>query len=510
MENSPGEKSASGSVFRPGDDEIEKGLACLLKDGVAGQCMVVLTSGAFLVAFAIELGASNLEIGLLAAIGPLAQLLQLPGIYIVELIRKRKAISVVMVWFNRACWTAAALTPFFLSQQRALAVFLMLMLLASSAGAISSCSWNSWIRDLVPENIMGKYFARRMRLGIGAGIFLSLAAAGYLDVSKGWFGESVVYSYSLLFLVGAAAGIVSVMYLSRVPDVPMESTGQKTGYMAAVLAPLRDGNFRKLIGFLCSWSFAANLAAPFFMVYMLRRLGLSMSLVIGLSLLGQIANFAFLNIWGSFVDRFSSKSVISVCGPLMIFSFLGWTFTTLPGRHFLTIPLLAFLHILTGTASAGMVLGSSNIALKMAPRGKSTSYLAANTVFVSLAAGAGPVLGGKFADFFYERELSWNLEYISPHGIFTLSTLNIQQWDFFFLSAFIIGLYSLHRLRKVVEEGEVHRKVVARNFMLEVRRQARTLSSMEGLRQMVTFPFGMFRELKEASSFPIADRQEEK
>jgi len=41
--------------------------------------MGILTGGAFLVAFAVKLGASNLVIGLLAAIGPLSQLLQLPG-----------------------------------------------------------------------------------------------------------------------------------------------------------------------------------------------------------------------------------------------------------------------------------------------------------------------------------------------------------------------------------------------------------------------------------------------
>jgi len=47
-----------------------------IKDGVASQAMGVLTGGAFLIAFAIKLGASNFVIGLLAAIGPLSQLLQ--------------------------------------------------------------------------------------------------------------------------------------------------------------------------------------------------------------------------------------------------------------------------------------------------------------------------------------------------------------------------------------------------------------------------------------------------
>lgn len=476
--------------------ELQKGLNYLVKDGVAAQSMVVLTSGAFLIAFAIELGASNLQIGLLAAIGPLAQLLQIPGIYIVETVRRRKSISLAAVWFNRVCWIAVAFVPLVFSGESALSALLLLMVLASSATAISTCSWNSWIRDLIPDKIMGKYFARRMRLGIGAGMFLSLAAAVFLDFSKNLFGQPAVYSYSMLFLAGAGAGIASVLYLGKVPDVPMEDKNGRISLVRSITAPLKDVNFRKLVGFLCSWSFAANLAAPFFMVYMLRRLGLSMSMVVGLSLLGQLSNYAFLMIWGHFIDRFGNKSVLSLCGPLMICSFLGWTFTTLPGPHALTIPLLALLHIIVGIASSGMVLGSSNIAFKMAPRGQATAYLAANTVFVSLAAGAGPVLGGKFADFFYERELSWTLEYTTPYETFSLPTLNIQQWDFFFVLAFIIGLYSLHRLKKVVEVGEVDRRVVAGHLMIEIRRQVRILSSMEGLKQMATFPFGLMRELK--------------
>lgn len=485
--------------------QLEQGLNYLTKDGVAAQCMVVLTSGAFLIAFAIELGASNFQIGLLAAIGPLAQLLQIPGIYIVETVRNRKKISLVMVWLNRICWIAVAFVPFFYSGETALTAFLLLMILSSSATAISTCSWNSWIRDLVPDKIMGEYFARRMRLGIGAGIFLSLAAAVFLDLSKNWFGQSPVYSYSILFLAGAGAGITAVLYLGRVPNVPMADANGRISLLHSILEPLKDANFRKLIGFLCSWSFAANLAAPFFMVYMLRRLGLSMSMVVGLSLLGQLSNYTFLMIWGRFIDRFSNKSVLSVCGPLMIGSFLGWTFTTMPGPHFLTIPLLAFLHIIVGVAASGMVLGSSNIAFKMAPRGKATSYLAANTIFVSIAAGTGPMLGGKFADFFYERELSWTLEYTTPYETFTLPTLNLQQWDFFFVLAFIIGLYSLHRLRKVTEVGEVGRKIVAGHLMIELRRQIRILSSVEGLRQMVTFPFGLIRELKKEHKIEMAE-----
>jgi hypothetical protein len=50
--------------------------------------------------------------------------------------------------------------------------------------------------------------------------------------------------------------------------------------------------FRRLIIFLSSWNFAANLAAPFFTVYMLKSLGFSMTKVLALTIASQLSNLA--------------------------------------------------------------------------------------------------------------------------------------------------------------------------------------------------------------------------
>ena len=220
-----------------------------------------------------------------------------------------------------------------------------------------------------------------------------------------------------------------------------------------------------------------------------------MSFIIVLSIISQVFNFLFLKLWGKYTDRFSNKSVLAISCPLLIFSILAWTFTTMPEKYFLTIPLLVAIHVVMGLASAGVSLASGNISLKLAPKGKATAYLAANTIANSIAAGIAPILGGKFADFFSGRQLDWTLRYTSPGGEFVLPTLNFQQWDFFFAFAFLIGLYALHRLAMVKEEGEVEEKIVAQELFTEVRTQVRTLSSVEGVKQMISFPIAMVRNI---------------
>ena len=477
------------------EHQVQSGLAYVIKDGVASQAMGTLTGGAFLVAFAIKLGASNFVIGLLAAIGPLAQLLQLPSIFLVEKVRNRRAVTVVAAALTRLSWLLIALIPFLLAGQIRLTVLLVSIIVASAFGAVSGCSWNSWMRDLIPQNILGSFFSKRMRIATGVAIALSVLAAVYLDLWKKLLPKYELQAYSILFLVGFGIGMLGVYFLARTPEKRMPSTQEKPRILRLLAQPFKDANFRKLIAFLASWNFAVNLAGPFFMVYMLRRLGLSMSFIIALSIVSQVMNFAFLKVWGKFTDRFSNKSVLAISGPLFMFSILAWTFTTMPEKYFLTVPLLVAIHVVMGIASAGVSLASGNIGLKLAPQGQATSYLATNTIVNSVAAGIAPILGGKFADFFAGRELAWTLKYTTPGRQFVLPTLNLQQWDFFFALAFLVGLYSLHRLAMIEEVGEVEEKVVVNELFAEVRSQARILSSVEGLRQMVSFPFSVLRNV---------------
>ena len=459
------------------ENQIQFALKNIIRDGVASQAMGILTGGAFLIAFAVKLGASNFVIGLLAAIGPLSQLLQLPSIFLVEKIRNRRMITVVAAGLSRLCWLVIALSPFIFPAKIAIAVLLILLIAVSAFGAIAGCSWNSWMRDLIPEKIMGSFFSKRMRIAVGVGIGLSILAE--------------LAGYSILFFVGFAAGMIGLLFLAKTPETKMPPILEKQKMLKLLLQPFKDENFRKLIAFMCSWNFAVNLAGPFFMVYMLKRLSLSMSFIIGLSIVSQVFNFLFLKLWGRYTDRFSNKSVLAISCPLFLVSILAWTFTTMPEKYILTIPLLVLIHIVMGLSSAGVSLASGNISLKLAPKGSATAYLAANTIANSIAAGIAPILGGKFADFFSGRQLDWVLKYTSPGGEIVLPTLNLQQWDFFFAFAFLVGLYALHRLAMVKEQGEVEEKIVAQELFTEVRTQVRTLSSVEGLRQMVSFPFAI-------------------
>ena len=72
------------------ENDVQSGLRSFMKDALATQTMNSLTAPTLIVAFALLLGASNFAIGLLAAIPLLAQLVQIPAIYLVEKCQVRR------------------------------------------------------------------------------------------------------------------------------------------------------------------------------------------------------------------------------------------------------------------------------------------------------------------------------------------------------------------------------------------------------------------------------------
>ena len=493
----PGLRARLRAHFATDDDMSpatrREGLRWWFRNAFGSQAMDTLTVGAFLTAFALELGATTIAIGLLAAIPHLTQVLQIAGVYLDDRWRNRRVISVLFTALSRPMFLLMAAAAFVQPATLALALFGAAFALRYALTALMSCSWNSWIRDLVPDERRGNLTGRRLALMSGVSIVLGLLAAVFVDAWKAYAIGPPTIPYAILFALAFLGGMASTYCMARMSEPTPAPGSSEVALLARLRHPFYDANYRRLLAFVATWNFAINLAAPFFMVHMLKRLELDLWLVMVLTILSQLMNLAVLRRWGDIADRFSNKAVLRVCAPLFIGCIFAWAFTTFPERHALTIPLLIVLHMLTGVATAGVTLASGNIAMKLAPRGDATAYLASNSLVISLAAGVAPVIGGLLAHFFTERELSLILRWRTPEGAHQFDTLSISQWDFFFVIAAAVGMVAVILLRRVREVGEVDEKVVLSEMYLQARRFVQNLSSIAGLAQAGELPFGKLR-----------------
>ena len=176
-----------------------------------------------------------------------------------------------------------------------------------------------------------------------------------------------------------------------------------------------------------------------------------MTMVIVLTTASQLSNLAALGLWGSLIDRFSNRAVLEISAPLFLGCTLAWTFTGIAWMQPMTPYLLFAVHVLMGIATAGVALASGNIAMKLSPAGQATGFLAASSVVSATCAAIAPIIGGLCADFFAAHELTLAFTWKGGADQVTVQVLDFHSWTFLFGLAFVVGLYSLHRLSFVRE-----------------------------------------------------------
>ena len=450
-----------------------------------------ITSSAFLVAFALVLGANNFQIGIVASIPLITDVFQIPAVWIIEKFRHRKIIVFTTWLIAQLLWVPIALLPFIMEIPGAAAISMLIGLMAVRGilNAFTNCGWSSWMRDLIPQKIVGSYFARRLSLATIVSIVLGLGAAFFLDY---WdeLGGGVI-GYSCVLLIGLVFfGLASPAFTAFVPEPKMlPVTGPRLPFLKTVTKPLRDRNYRQLMKFLMFWGFASSMALPFFEVFMLRDLNLSILIVVILAVITEIFIVISLRFWGPLSDRFGSKVVMSSSTSLFLLVLLGWSVVVIQGKGELLIPLLVILHVLEGIAMAGILLSEETLSLKLAPRGQATSYTSGASLADSAGTGIGVLAGGFLADFFTGRMLKLDLSWIAPLQGINPGEIQLTGFYFLFTLSFILGLVTLRTLQSVHEPGTARWEVVRRAIISDAATDFRKVLLAPEVNRVTGFPF---------------------
>jgi len=464
------------------------GLKWQVRNGVSVQIMESLAVGAFLTAYALQLGASNFVIGLLAAIPALSNLLQLPTVFMVDKVQNRRSIAVFAGLISRPALLIAVLAAFVTPPHLGLILLLIAFSIRYAAGAVNTCAWNSWMRDFVPVKGRGLFNAKRLVWMTLFGTMAALAGGLMMDFWPKLTSLPKIYGFALLIFVAFLFGVAANLMLLKIPEPKMNVTPETKVTKASLLLPLKDKNYRSLITFLFIWNFAVGLATPFFTVHMLTRLDISLTLVMVLATLSSLANIAVLSAWGQIADRFSFKTVLGVSAPLFLMCIFAWTFTTIQGPHSFTIALLVIIHILTGVATGGVSLATGNISMKLAKEHQASSYLAVAAVAASLAAGISPIIGGAFADILANYKVGVTFDWTSPTRSVSKTAFELTHWDFYFIIAALLGMWSLHFLATIKEDGDTKDARVGRELFLSLRDGLSDMSPIGGSRESFHFP----------------------
>lgn len=441
------------------EQDVQRGLRMVIWDGLASETMVSLTGGAFLVALALLLGANNIQIGLLAALPMLANLFQILSVMLVQRYQNRRAIAVYGIVLGRIPLVVLG-GLILLNDATSVGTFIFFLLIHHLFSSISGLSWNSWMKDMIPERILGTYFSRRSSYTQTLNVGLSVLLALLLDFIRSRHPAYELTAFASFYIAGGVVGLIGSYLLSRAPEPQSYLSTERLTTLFRL--PLKNENFRRLLVFNSAWVFALNIATPFFMVFMLQDLGLPLSYVIVLTVIGQLSSIATLRMWGVLSDRYSNKSIISVSAPIYIACIVGWVFVGLYRADYLNLALLVLIHVFSGAATAGINLALTNIGLKLAPNADAIVYLSVRNIITSAFSALGPIVGGILADYFADRTLAITFEWHGPTVDRVVRLVSLHQWNFLFLIGAILALISLRWLSLVKETGEVEPGVIRR------------------------------------------------
>lgn len=400
--------------------ELRRAMRYVTTAWMFGAIWMHALAGAPLTLFATQLGLSEFQFGLLSAMPFGAALLSLPAASLTDRTGQRKRIFLISLYINRLLWIVIGAVPTWLiwrygpdASALAIAIFLFSSFLMHSGQAIGSPAWVSWMADVVPDRVRGRYFARRRQWGIVTAIPAAWVAGWVLDhyVSEQAGSMTLMIVCTTIFTVSAMFGVVDIALFHWVPHSVHPKPRQP--FFQMIVTPLKDARFMWFSICTAILWFAVAGQGQFVSKYLMEHLQISSTqtqmIVLVTPLLTQ---FLVLPLWGKAIDRYGKKPsmMLAVLGIVPVG--IGWLLMN-SGQSWLGY-ILACLGAAWWT---GVELANFNLVLELSgTSGKNGSaggsaYVAVNTVVVNIAGMLGGIFYGIVAetlrDFHYDLGLKW-------------------------------------------------------------------------------------------------------
>jgi len=337
----------------------------------------------YLVAFALELGASNTIIGLLGAIPFISLILaDFPASKIVEFF-PRKKIALFASLTDRLFWIVILLCPVFFKEP--LFWVVIFYFISRSVGNLTTPAFWSMVGDIVPQKFRGRFLSIRMRV-LG---FIGMIFAAVAGIFLKQFPKGNLVGFFLLFAFGAFVGACSSLQFTKIKALKHHDHEHHTLKEFFSLNPL----LKKFVFVMIFFNFAYMIASPLFAVYMLKNLDMSYALYGFVIASATLTRVLLAPHFGRIVDRFGSRNVAVLSVFATAFVPLFFLFITHSTRWW-SIPIM----VLSGAAWVGVDLSVLNLLLDFTDKNKRAMQIAEYQLFTSIPLVIAPILGGIIAD----------------------------------------------------------------------------------------------------------------
>lgn len=365
------------------------------QEAVASAAMTA-TSDNFLNAFAVYLNATALQMSWLTAIPQLfGALSQIFSAWLGNHVR-RKPLVVASAFAQTLIVTAMAGLAvgygIFTALPGAMTLLIVLAIGYFVCLNLIQPHWRAWMGGVVPQRRRGVFFARRTRLTMVSSLLVFLLGGLLLNQSASlnaaWVG------FAFLFGIAATGRLFSSFLLGAMHDPGARHPGSDAELINTwhqLRLAFRDPVFRRYSLFVATMQGAVAISAPFFAVYMLRDLQFTYLQYSINSIASVATQFALLNFWGRFADRFGNRSVMVISSSIIPVVPLLWLIS--PNPYF-----LIGAQIVSGFAWSAFTLSTANYLYDIRPHHTNFAFYAAiQSATSAFCVCCGALLGGYVA-----------------------------------------------------------------------------------------------------------------
>lgn len=299
---------------------------------------------------AIYLGASPNLIGYLKSIPQLiAPFFQIMSASITDKLKNRKKIVLASILLQALIFIPAIMVALYFRNP-----WLVLLVFGFHAlfGSFLTPPFSSWLGDIVEPEIRGKYFGFSNKVS-GFVSVVSLITAGIIlqfFTDRG----AVFVGFAVIFLIAGLARLASAYFVGKMhePKYVVEKE-HYFSFGAFLKNGLTKTDFGRYTLFISAVLLAANLAGPFFAIYMLRDLHFTFLQLTMVTLVSGTITFLVMTYWGKYADIFGNRTILAVTGFLIPVTALLWMFSD-------NFYYILFIQVVGGFAWAGFNLSAGN------------------------------------------------------------------------------------------------------------------------------------------------------
>ncbi len=391
-------------------ERLERNIRVNIYHGIA-SILALNLAAPFVGIFAVKLGASDYQIGLLSSAPALVSLLSMiPGGKFIDRKSKKQKTVAAFILAQRVFYLFMATIPFFTQDKRA-----WLLVLAATAmnapASIANVGWQAFISRLVPASKRAAAFAARNRTMNLVGTAVVLIAGRMIDIIGFPVGYQVAFAAAFVFTLleiwvlnqidestvdlPAAPGAAASTDAPTMP--PAESSSDKMGIFQLIRRDIagivKHGPFIRYtlasIAFYMSW----QTPWPLFTLYQTKVLNANNMWVSLLSLANTSGSLVGYGFWVKKMNKYGNLRTLFMSSVLIFIVPLAYGLSK-------SLAMVAGFNMLTGAVFSGVNLALFNTLLEVTPEDNKATYIAYYTTAVNASAIFAPMLGVGLLDAF--------------------------------------------------------------------------------------------------------------